>query len=345
MAGVPLRGRLVLLAAVGILPLAVMAGLGLYALARQQRVQAEHVGLELSRAVATSVDAQLRSIISVLESLATTAALEDTAAFRERAQRLLETQPRWAAVMLADPAGVRLIDTRYDLSRPLPAIADSRSFAQVVKARAPAVGNLTRSSDGRLLFSVRVPVMSGRDLRYVLTAVVTPEEIRDVVARHGVPGDWVLSVFDGNGRRVARSRAHEENLGGEASPTLRALMAKGHRDGFGLTYTLEGDRIYSPYSRIAPSGWSAALGIPAGLIETTAYRSLLVYGGGILLSIALGTLAATWVARGIVRPIAELRAAAQALGRREVLRPPQTSIQEIRDVADALVAAAAERAK
>jgi signal transduction histidine kinase/CheY-like chemotaxis protein len=50
------------------------------------------------------------------------------------------------------------------------------------------------------------------------------------------------------------------------------------------------------------------------------------------------------VAHSINRPIADLRAAAQALGRREPPRPPDTSIQEIRDVAAALVAAAGERA-
>ena len=35
-----------------------------------------------------------------------------------------------------------------------------------------------------------------------------------MVARHGAPGDWVISVFDANGLRVARSRAHEESLAG-----------------------------------------------------------------------------------------------------------------------------------
>jgi len=39
--GVPLRRRLFLLAAAGIVPLVVMSGIGLYALAQQQRIQAE----------------------------------------------------------------------------------------------------------------------------------------------------------------------------------------------------------------------------------------------------------------------------------------------------------------
>jgi signal transduction histidine kinase/ActR/RegA family two-component response regulator len=345
MARAPLSRRLLLLACAGIVPLAIISGIGLYVLAQQQRIQAERVGLELARAIATAVDAELRSTVSVLESLATTFTLDgnDVPAFRHRARRVLETQPHWAAVLLADPSGARIADTRFDTTDRRP-IIERASFDRVVSTRAPAVGNLAKAIDGALLFPVRVPVIRNGELRYVLTAIVKPDEIREVVTRHGVPADWVISVFDANGRRVARSRAHEENLGGEASPTLRALIADRGREGFGVTNTLEGERTYTPYSRTEPSGWLVALGIPAGLIETAGYRSLAVYGGGILLSIALGSLAAMWVARSINRPIADLRDAAQALGRRQIPRPPDTSIQEIRDVAAALVAAAEERA-
>jgi signal transduction histidine kinase/ActR/RegA family two-component response regulator len=70
------------------------------------------------------------------------------------------------------------------------------------------------------------------------------------------------------------------------------------------------------------------------------FRSLAVYGGGVLLSIALGGAGALWVARSINRPMAALRAAAQALGRRETPQAPETSVQEIREVGRALSAAA-----
>jgi signal transduction histidine kinase/ActR/RegA family two-component response regulator len=265
--------------------------------------------------------------------------------FRERALRVLDTQPHWAAVMLADPFGTRLSDTRYRRGEPLPPVVERLSFDQAVRTRTPVVGNLAKSPTGIQFFPIRVPVLRNRELRYVLTAVVKPEQIRDVITRQGVPGDWVVSIFDATGQRVARSRAHEENLGGQASPTLRALMATGSREGFGLTYTLEGDRTYTPYRRMEPSGWSAALGIPATLVESAQYRSLAVYGGGIVLSVGLAGLAALWVARSINRPIAALRAAAQALGSRQPMTPPDTPIQEIREVATALLAAADERTR
>src|SRR3954463_5823289 len=67
---VSLRRRLLLLAAAGILPLAAMSGIALWALVQQQRVQAEGAALELARALGTAVDAELRRSISVLEALA-----------------------------------------------------------------------------------------------------------------------------------------------------------------------------------------------------------------------------------------------------------------------------------
>src|SRR2546428_3629418 len=113
-----------MLAAAGFVPLAAMSGIGLYALAQQQRTQAERIGLELARALATAVDAELRSSASVVQSLATSIALDgdDLSGFQERAQRILETQPNWAAVFLAAPSGHRLADTRFRPGTVLPPI-------------------------------------------------------------------------------------------------------------------------------------------------------------------------------------------------------------------------------
>ena len=104
MPGIPLRRRLLLLTAAAIAPVAVMAGVGLLALARQQAVQAEHVGLELSRSVANAVDTELRLSISVLQALGGSLTLDepDLDGFAERARRVMTQRPEWAAILLAD---------------------------------------------------------------------------------------------------------------------------------------------------------------------------------------------------------------------------------------------------
>src|SRR6185295_15733316 len=74
---VSLRRRLFLLAVVGVLPLAALAGIGLFAQIQQQRAQAERVGLDVARALATAVDSELRRAQSVLEALAAVLQLEN----------------------------------------------------------------------------------------------------------------------------------------------------------------------------------------------------------------------------------------------------------------------------
>ena len=103
----PLRRRLMVLAVASTLPLAVMAAIGLFALKRQQDAQTRQVGVELARSIANAVDAEQRSMVSVLETLATTPSLDsdDYTAFLIRARRVVSARPDWAQIRLADPAG------------------------------------------------------------------------------------------------------------------------------------------------------------------------------------------------------------------------------------------------
>jgi hypothetical protein len=247
---------LFLLIAAGILPLAIMAGLGLEALVGQQDTQAERAGLELARSVATAIDGEHRRSIAVLETIATSPTLdrEDLVEFRELAGRVIEPRPEWAAILLADPSGDLLVDTRDAEGGVLVVVAETESFEHVVRTGSPAVGGLTRHPPHGWLFAVRAPVFRAGRLRYVVSALVRPEAIRNVLTRQAVPTDWVISIVDAHGLRVARSRAHDENLGGRLSETVQAVVDAGGPEGFGVAYTLEGERIFTPYSRLDPTG-------------------------------------------------------------------------------------------
>ena len=330
-----------MLSAAGTLPLAVLAGAGLYALDRQYDSQAERVGLELARSVANAIDAELGRATAVVETLSTTRTLDDDLeGFLDRAQRVVRHDQTFAGIVLATVDGTAVVDTRAVNGYAAPAAGDPDSFDRVLSTKASAVGNLVQHGDTSWVFAVRAPVMRDGQVRYVITGLMKSEAIHAAVARQQLPPDWVISIVDANGRRVARSRAHDENLGGRLSETVQAIVDRGGPEGFGVAYALEGERIFTPYSRLASSGWIAVLGIPTAIVEAAAYRSLAVYGGGVLLSIALGTLGALWVARSINRPMAGLRSAAEAVGRRTAIEPPTTSIQEIRAVGAALKTAA-----
>jgi signal transduction histidine kinase/ActR/RegA family two-component response regulator len=343
--GVPLRRRLFLLVVAAMLPIAAMTGVALGALWLQQHKQAERLSLEITRALTIAEDSELRRAIAVLEGIAVGPALDehDFRRYHRVMERTLAGRADWLTVTLAEPSGRPLLNARYPLNSRLPRVLDRPSFDEAVRSASPVIGVLSRGPEGRWAVPIRVPVVREGEVRYVLTAAVKPDAFVDVLNRQRLPQDWVVSVFDAKGLRVARSRQHEEFLGGQPAPQLRQLMSEGLPEGTGITYALEGDRVYTAYSRSPSTGWTAAIGIPPSFIEAGAKRSLVVYGGGVLLSIAVGIVAALLIARSITVPIAGLAAAAQALGRRETPGAPATDVLEIRRVADSLEFAAAER--
>jgi signal transduction histidine kinase len=345
-----IRRRLVLLAVAALLPLVATAAVGVFLLVRDQHEESARAGIELSRALAIAVAAELGRSASVVEAVTTSPSLDRGTLdeFYRRAARVVATQPHWHGMVLVDAAGAPLVDTRVSYGTPLPPFADREGFGRLRETGAPVVGNLVENADERTApfhFTVQVPVVRDGALRYAVVALVDPIAIVDILSRQGVPTDWVISIFDAAGRRVARSRLHAESLGKPGAPSVVSLMAGPADEGWGRTIAVEGDPIYTAYSRVKPARWTVATGIPVATVDRTFWQSLLVFGGGILLSVLIGGVVASWVARGIAAPIAALGRAAEALGHRDPLVLPATTIAEIQQVADALTSAADERAR
>jgi signal transduction histidine kinase len=342
---VPLRRRLLVLVAAALLPVALVSGIALYVFTEKQRDQAGQAGQEITRALSTAVDAELYRAVAVLEAIGTATILDsgDLKSYHALLDRVVATRPNWQSILLHDPAGNMLLSTNYPVGGKLPATSEPESIARAVRTQVSVAGTLARGPKGEFAFPVRVPILRDGEVRYVLSAVIRPEYVLEVVNRQRLPPDWVVSVFDGRNMRVARSRQHLENIGTLPAPLLQEMMARPEDEGYGFTYALEGDAIYTAYSRSRRTGWTVAIGVPASLVDANALRSLVAYGTGLLLSVVLGLLAAIAVGRGITRPMEQLSAAARALGRRESLAPPVTPILEIRQVAHSLETASDER--
>ncbi|MEP7056796.1 MAG: ATP-binding protein [Caldimonas sp.] len=345
---VSLRRRLILLAAGAILPLALMAGLALQALLDQQRRQAEQSTLDLSRALASAVDSELRLTISALQTLAATEPMAegkaaDIEAFYRLAQRVLSQRPEWRVLLLAEPSGKLVFSTDFPLASAQPPIIEMDSFSAAVRTREPTVGTLARGPKGDVGVPVRIPIVRSGEVAYVLTAVVRPEAIVQVVMKQRPPTDWIVSIFDANNARVARSRDHENQLGGAPSASLLALQRRYVDEGTGETRTLEGKSVHTAFVKMKSVGWTVSMGVPTAILTDAWRQSAIAYGGGILLSLGLGIFAAWLVARSIARPIDRLRESALALGRGEAPSRVRAGLIEIEAASDALVTAAHQR--
>src|SRR5688500_16244735 len=154
-----------------------MAGLSLVALIGAQREQAARAGTEVTRALATAVDADLGRSIAVLQGASVNPALDtgDIARYHASMRRILDTRPDWVTITLADPSGQQLANARRPFGTPLPMVVDLPSLQAAVRTRAPVIGALSGGPQGEIAVPLRVPVLRDGQVRYVLTAAMKPD--------------------------------------------------------------------------------------------------------------------------------------------------------------------------
>ena len=343
---VPLRSRLLTIALAGILPLALVAGLGMLSIVSEQTELAKQRSLEATRLAATAVEVELSRSLNVLQALSQSPLLDegDIDGFADMVRRVLPSVPSWYALLILSPEGEVL--RRVSLHNP-PAsrtIAEPRSFTELIRTGKPQVGSMSKGPGDVWGVPLRVPVQQDDVVQYVLTAVLRPQAIADVIANRRLPTGWVNTVLDSNGTRIARSLNHEQTLGMPASPTLAAILRENPgEEGIGLSMTMEGNSVYTSFVRLQPSGWVLATGVPTEVVEAGATRAYTLYGGGLLLSLVFAVAAALFATRRINVPMRHLRRAAQAIGQGHAFQAPESEIEEIREVGRALESAAQAR--
>ncbi len=341
----PLHRRLWVVVAAALLPTAALFGVAVVLQERNQKAEIARATIETMRAMVSAVDGELQKTIVAGETLVASDSLDqgDIPKFYEEAKRAASAYPNWVTITLSDPRGQQVLNVLEPLDASLASLAQNPSFRRAQTTGKPAIGNLGKEA-GRIAFAVCVPVVQEGRLAYVLTILVSPASIQDVIRRQRVPPDGVVSIFDARGHHVARSRNHEGALGRPPSPSMQNLMARGD-EGWGQSSTLEGQEIYAAFSRSTESGWSVAVGIPTKQIDEAVSQSLATVGLGLFVSLVVGALVSLAMARLVTRPIRELRSAAQAVGHGAVPELPPTQVAEVHDVALALVGAARARRK
>ncbi|MES2980444.1 MAG: ATP-binding protein [Pseudomonadota bacterium] len=337
-----LKSRLFVLVAVGLLPLALMAILSLNYVIERQRHDAQRSALELSRALGTAIDAELRSTVQMLQTLSSSEALEslDFERFYRSARRLAQQQS-WRVVILTDDAGRTLLRTNAPYGTSEWQTVEAASLAEAFETRRPTLGK-TVGVPGKTTgpaFGVRYPFqMGGR--WYVLSAVLTNDIILNVVRRQALPADWVVSVLDRDYGRVARSPPTKAP---GISATLQATLNEGKPEGMARNTTVEGGGTHVGYSRLKEWGWTVVVGIPFSQISEAAFAPLASIAGGLLASLVLSFYLGRFFGGKVTEPIERLKQAADQLGQGEPVKVGKLDIDELDQVARALEHASQER--
>jgi signal transduction histidine kinase/ActR/RegA family two-component response regulator len=309
-----------------------------FQLARSEREASERRLVRSARMLASSFDRELSGSIRALQALAESDHLDrgELEAFRADCARVLRTQPSWKHVLLIAPDGRQLANTGIPWGAPLPALAESESFTLVVETRQPTVGDLARGPSGILAFPVRVPVMRGGVLQYVLTAVITPEALSSVVVLQAAnTEEWTRTLVDQRGLVAARTRDPQRFVGQPATP-LFLEHSRAETEGMFANTSMEGARVYVAFSRSQLSGWTAGVASPAQLLDAPVSRSMLTVGG-LGLALLLMSVSGAWIfSQRIERSITRASAAADALARGESPHVQPSSVHELARLGEAL---------
>jgi hypothetical protein len=282
-------------------PIVVFASLAALLLVQHERQTLERDAIGRARAAMTAVDAHLRGSIASLETLAASKNLEagDLAAFHEESQRVLRTQPGWMNIGLASAAKVQVSDAVYVFGKPAPFSANEDSFDAVLRGAKAAIGNVMAGSAVRSPSArVRVPVIVGGEVRYVMSAPLNPKHFADLLQGQRLPDDWVIGVVDREKRVVARIPAVAP--GTPASDNLREAIER-EPEGWFYGRTMEGRATYTSYVTSPLSGWVLGIAMPAVTVESEVRRIFAILGAGALCACAVAALLAWLIAGRISR--------------------------------------------
>jgi signal transduction histidine kinase len=336
-AGYTIRRRLLVLAAVSIVPAALASMLLLgYAYTKERDATAQQVQTT-ARALSIVVDRQLGQAEALMNALATAPSLidGDFDAFDQQARQANTFEGAW--VVVRDVTGRQMINTRLPRGAPLPrSVNVAAQFSNLI-AGGPRVSNLIPTSAiGAPVVGIDIPVLRRGTVVYDLAIVLRPSTFDRVFNDQRLPDGWIGVIIDREGTVVRRSRASEETVGHQVSPDFLARLKAGQSDGLFESRNSEAKPTFVAYSRSPTSGWIFAVAMPRDALGSAARHSLyLAIAIGISL-IGFGALMARRIADGIARPIEGLADRAAALGRGELAPRSPTGLAEADLVARAL---------
>jgi PAS domain S-box-containing protein len=338
--GLSLRWRLAWLVTAGVVPLLAFSLALQYQEYRREVANTGQQTLALARSMSLLVDEELKRRVAALETLTLSRFSHDgdVETFRQTAESVLTREFPGSKVVLVRQDDQQLMNALT----PSDGAQGARELRQAFKTGQPIVSDVfTGAADRTPVVAIDVPVKDADGtVAYVLSMTPLPRAIAGVIDRQAPRHHWIFTVVDRSGVTIARVPNGEEFIGHPASPGLLGHLVS-EPEGIVETISPDGVPLLSAFSHSGQYGWGVSIGVPMaelrGPAASAGLRTLAI--GGLLFAVGLGF--ALYGARQIARPIASLRRL--AAGTEGAMLDSGTGLRETDEVADALIAAEADR--
>jgi len=316
---VPLRVRLLLLAAASIAPLFALIALNINEEFEHHRQDALRSSFQLAQQIALRVDEHLSNMEALL--IAVSGTLGRDLANREiNDEKLREIQRRlpgyFFSISILGPDGRMLNSSTASLAeRAGLNFADRGYFKEAIKRRGLASeAPIVSRTSGRWIMIVAYPLVGpGEELLGVVSASTQLDRFQAVLNTGALPPGSVAALINEQGTVIGRSLEPEnwvgKNLSGD--PSVRQVL-KQRRGSEELTGP-DGVVRFSGYAPLREAPWIVYMGIPSSVALAPARAALRRSAAFVAGGMALALLLAWWIARRLVLPIERLAADAKEL--------------------------------
>jgi two-component sensor histidine kinase len=286
-----------------VLPLTIFATFLVYHDFESNRQTTYERVLQITHGLTSNIDAEFRSAVASLQVLALSPTLQtgDLDGFRLQAEQFVSAYFPLSNVVVSDASGQQLINTALPKGSPLPTYLRMEVLRRVFESGHAQISDLLVGPVlRRNIVVIDVPVRRDNAVIYDLAASLPLTMFADIIMRQRPEPDWVIAIFDGTGKLVARSTDAERFIGRTAAPQLhRALMNQA--EGALETTTFDGTVVLTAFSRSIYSGWSSAIGVPKSALTSQLWRSVAFLAGFGIVCLALGTFVALRVATQLLQ--------------------------------------------
>jgi signal transduction histidine kinase/CheY-like chemotaxis protein len=213
-------------------------------------------------------------------------------------RRLIADEPLWRIISLSDMNGTRLIDSPIPIGGiPRGPVVDLESLKNAVATRRPTVGRSMPGRNGHIAFAVRAPVIRGGRVMYVVSTIVDPKVMGNLLLNANLPTGWSIEITDQAGNIVAQTGSSAQ-WGNHARPG--ALMAlRGQPGAMYREQTPNGTDRIATWTPIPGSSWTVHVAMPAAIYNAPIAKASVVLFGGLSVAIGLAILLAWLLARDL----------------------------------------------
>jgi signal transduction histidine kinase len=311
----PMKARtyLILMATAILLPVTLVASVGLSRLLNSERESRIRGVQETGRAGALAIDREIAVAEASLRGIVSSEALRrhDFAQLHREASAMNRATP-WSWTLLMDASGTPMLNTLVTWGSPLPEYS-AKWVGEVYAAQKTRVsGYFIGTLAKRPTISVDVPVPRAYGEPYVVSQVFDAGYFGRVFRDKAIGSGWVITIFDANGISIARNRNAEQLVGKPVRPELYQASQR-QPNGVLRHKTHDGIDVYSVYTRAPLSGWTLAIGVPAPEIEAKARTATLYAALALLGVMGLAIAIAVFLAKRLSVSLDQARVAAQAL--------------------------------